>query len=147
MDSKQLDELVRKSNDQFLKLSNSGGVKLAKRSNFTKVKKGDIGDILRQRHSQRTGLFRFSLGFVAITTFFVLFLIGAQAYLNFHGYERELVNGTTLQIIVSGIFVQFVGLVGIITKSIWNDKPYLDAGVIEERKRRQEQEKYLKTER
>lgn len=140
MDSKQLDALAKKSNAQFLRLRNSG-VKIT-RKNFTQRGKGEIGDILTQRHAQRTGLFRFSLGFVAITTFFVLFLIGAQAYLNFHGYELELVDSTTLQIIVSGIFVQFVGLVGIITKSIWNDKPYLDAGVIEERKRRQAQEKY-----
>jgi len=142
MDSKQLEELAKKNNDQFLKLSNSGQVKFTTKPNFTKRGKGKIGDILEQRHRQRNGLFWFALAFVATTTTFVLFLIGAQAYLNFREYEVELVNATTLQIIVGGIFVQFVGLVSIITKSIWNDKPYLDAGVIEERKRRQGQEKY-----
>lgn len=103
-----------------------------KLSNFTKVKDGNIGDILRQRHSQRAVLFYFSLGFVFVTTVVVFATILFQAWLNLNypSSSVKLVNDTTLQIVVTGIFVQFVGLVGIITKSIWNDKPYLDAGVM-----------------
>ncbi|HEX6462602.1 MAG TPA: hypothetical protein VFZ58_05060 [Candidatus Saccharimonadales bacterium] len=100
--------------------------------NFSKTKDGKIGDVLKQRHNQREVLFYFALWFVAITTTCVFGLIICQAYSNTVYPNRRivLVNDTTLHIIVAGIFVQFVGLVGIITKSIWNDKPYLEAGVM-----------------
>ncbi len=102
------------------------------RSNFSKTKDGKIGDVLKQRHNQREVLFYFALWFVTLTTAIVFGLILYQAYINVKDPEShiKLINDHTLQIIVSGVFIQFVGLVGIITKSIWNDKPYLDAGVM-----------------
>jgi cytochrome c biogenesis protein CcdA len=142
MDKKQLTDQF---NEEFLKNVKTIRIVSKEKSNFTKTKDGKIGDILEQRHSQRSKLFWFALGFVSITTFFVLVVIGTQAYLNFHKYTIRLIEPATLQIIVTGIFVQFVGLVGIITKSIWDDKPYLDAGVIEERKKLYEQKTIQET--
>lgn len=131
MDKKQLEERL---NAVYLKNARSVHV-VEKRSNFSKTKDGKIGDILKQRHGQRSSLFWFALTFVTITTVCVFTAIGLQAYLNFHGYARQLVDPRTLQIVVGGVFIQFIGLVGIITRSIWNDKPYLDAGLIKEKRR------------
>lgn len=134
MDKKQL-EHSKEFNTKLLgqlKASSISIINPADKSNFSKTKVGKINDILAQRHGQRKWLFWFSIAFVTVTSLIVFGLIIVQAYINYSNPETsvKLVSDQTLQIIVTGIFVQFVGLVGIITKSIWNDKPYLDAGVM-----------------
>jgi hypothetical protein len=130
-------KLEKAFNDALI-ASYGKGVKLvspAKKSNFSKTGEGTIGDVLKQRHRQRKILFRFALWFVSLTTLYVLAMVSMQAYLNFHGYKATLIDPGVLKIIVTGLFVQFIGLLTIITRSIWNDKPYLEAGMFKKKKK------------
>ena len=57
-------------------------------------------------------------------------LITQGLYKEHHG--TELFGKLELGTVGVGVFVQFIGLLKIITDSLWNDKPYLDSGALHE---------------
>ena len=44
----------------------------------------------------------------------------------------NILSGYKLELFIVGVFAQFLGLLKIITSSIWNDQPYLEAKIIKQ---------------
>jgi hypothetical protein len=84
-----------------------------------------VEKILEQRHTQRKDLFDFAIKLTWYCFDFlvcvVFFQIWAQLF-----FHRDLLTGYALQVLIVGVFGQIIAIVGIIAKSIWDDKPYSD---------------------
>jgi hypothetical protein len=96
---------------------------------FSTPDKGSIGDILRQRHRQRKWLFRYALIFSTLTFVCLAVMLYAQGVYKMH-HGTDLFGKIELGTVGIGVFVQFLGLLKIITDSLWNDRPYLDSGAL-----------------
>ena len=96
---------------------------------FLQPDKDYLGDILKQRHNQRKWLFRYAIGFSSFSVVGLAALLIAQGVYK-STYGTELFGNLELGTVGIGVFVQFLGLLKIITDSLWNDKPYLDSGAL-----------------
>lgn len=103
-------------------------------SDFSRPDKGDLGDILKQRHRQRKWLFWYALGFSSFTVVGLAAMLYAQAVYK-SKYGSNLFGELELGTVGIGVFIQFLGLLKIITDSLWNDKPYLDSGALNSRQK------------
>jgi hypothetical protein len=79
-------------------------------------------NIYSQSHRHRDGLVDFYKKYTSWFTAVVLVLIVAQAIVRIstHDSEFEIMPQWTLNILVTGMFGQFLVLLKIVTKSVWN---------------------------
>jgi hypothetical protein len=101
---------------------------LASASGFTQPDRGNLDSILSQRYKQRDRLFRFSIRFSGFSFVGLAVMLLAQAMYKAATHGQELFGTLELETVALGVFIQFLGLLKIITDSLWNDKPYLDSG-------------------
>ena len=96
----------------------------------TDIKSADsspLRKVLKQRHEHRAIVFWFSIVATGLTLSLLLIAIGFQAWVRFrYGNNFTLFQGYELEILSVGVFAQFIGVIAIITKSLWDDSPYKD---------------------
>jgi uncharacterized membrane protein len=100
-----------------------------------------LDKIWKQRHEQRDKLFEFS---VKLTWYCFIFLV-CVVYFQIWSQlllRRDLLTGYELQILSVAVFGQIIAIVGIITKSIWDDKIY--SGLLDKDHSRKHRSDYLK---
>lgn len=83
-------------------------------------------DLFRQRHSQRKNLFIFVIVVSAIILSIYFGLIVFQTFVrfNFCMPNWNFISEKGFTYLTSGIFVYFLGVVVVITRSLWDEKPY-----------------------
>ena len=88
-----------------------------------------VGDIFEQAREHRTKLIRFYVWYTSILSSLVMMLIFFQAAVRLFVYSKdsiELIPEWALNLIVIGMFGQFIGLLTIVTTKVWEFKPFLD---------------------
>lgn len=85
-------------------------------------------DLLDQRNRQRDKIFNLATRYCWTSLIFVIFIVFIQILCRAAGPDLDfkIFDGNELQIIVSGVFLQFVGLLYVITNSLYDDKNYID---------------------
>lgn len=79
--------------------------------------------IQEQRHRQREKLFNFAVRLTwSCFIFLILIVLSQMASQVF--IKRDLLTGYELQILSVAVFGQIIAIIGIITKSIWDDRVY-----------------------
>jgi len=89
---------------------------------------GDVQEIYKQAQSHRNILVWFYVGYTVALSVAVVGLIVWQAYVRAesNNYTLELIPAWALDILVVGMFGQFIGLLAIVTKRVWEFKPFFD---------------------
>jgi hypothetical protein len=88
-----------------------------------------VSEIYTQARTHRDLLIKFYIVYTAILSGLVVLLIFWQAWARFfvHGDSKlELIPQWALNLVVVGMFGQFIGLLTIVTKRVWEFKPFLD---------------------
>jgi hypothetical protein len=88
-----------------------------------------VENIFKQAHDHRGLLIRFYVWYTIIFSVLVLALIFWQAAARFFVYGKagaELVPEKVLYIIVTGMFGQFIGLLTIVTKKVWEFESFFN---------------------
>jgi hypothetical protein len=88
-----------------------------------------VQKIFEQAHGHRDRLIKFYICYTVILSALVMVLIFWQAALRcfVHGKAQlELIPQWALNLIVVGMFGQFIGLLTIVTKRVWEFKPFFD---------------------
>jgi len=98
------------------------------KNDFAKPDKSTLGSILTQRYDQRKWLFRFATWFSSLSFIGLVAMLVTQAIYAINNDGKQLFGTIELSTVGVGVFLQFLGLLKIITDSLWNDKPYLDSG-------------------
>lgn len=88
----------------------------------------EIRQIFRQAAQHRGSLIRFYIAYTSLLSIAVVALIylQAQARLIDGNEQLELIPQGALDLIVVGMFGQFIGLLTIVTKKVWEYKPFLE---------------------
>ena len=84
--------------------------------------------ILDQRNKQRRKIFNLAKHYCWTSLIFLIIIVSVQIIYRVvnPGSDFKIFDGNELQIIVAGVFGQFVGLLYIITKSLYDDTNYKD---------------------
>jgi hypothetical protein len=88
-----------------------------------------VQDIYEQARSHRDALISFYVRYTWSLSIFVMILIFVQAGVRLFAYgedRAELVPQWALNLIIVGMFGQFIGLLTIVTNRVWEFKPFLD---------------------
>lgn len=87
-----------------------------------------VSDIFEQAKNHRNLLIKFYVIFTAILSALVMILVFWQAAIRIWGEQPslELIPQWALNLIITGMFTQFIGLLTIVTKRVWEFKPFLD---------------------
>lgn len=82
----------------------------------------EITGIFRQAHEQRKKLLTFYIWFTIVLSAFVVALILLQAWTRIRLYDESIaiVPDNVFYFLVTGMFLQFIGLLTIVTKSVWS---------------------------
>lgn len=82
----------------------------------------EVTQIFTQARAHRHDLVRFYIGYTIVFTLFVLGLIGMQAYFRvaWRDGKFEMVPQWALNLLVTGMFAQFVGLLTVVTRHVWD---------------------------
>lgn len=132
------DDKNKPGSDKYIKsfiskLSNKEVINSENRK-LSEPKETNLEKILKQRHRYRKIIFWGAIGSTAlswlllvaiITTLFVckiLCLFGHKSCCN----VGSLLNGYELEVFCIGVFVQVIGVIVVISKSLWDDTPYKD---------------------
>lgn len=85
-----------------------------------------VQDIFKQAHSHRDSLIKFYMWYTCILSGLVMLLIFGQACARFllGAPSIELIPQWALNLIVIGMFGQFIGLLAIVTKKVWEFEPF-----------------------
>ncbi len=88
----------------------------------------DVKKIYQQAHLHRDRLIDFYIKYITCFTGVIIFLIVAQAMIRIFGSDRnfEVMPQWTLDILVGGMFGQFIVLLKIVTQNAWNYKSFFD---------------------
>lgn len=84
--------------------------------------------IYTQAHKHRDKLITFYIWYASLFTVSVFLVMFVQAAVRVLGHDKkfEIMPQWTLDILVTGMFVQFVGLLKVVTESAWNFKAFFD---------------------
>jgi hypothetical protein len=85
--------------------------------------------IFDQANEHRRKLINFFITYTSILSGLVMLIVFWQAGARFFVYgdkDVELIPQWALNLIVVGMFGQFIGLLAIVTKRVWEYKPFLD---------------------
>jgi hypothetical protein len=87
-----------------------------------------VRSIYKQAHDHRGVLVGFYRTYISCFTIAVFALILAQAIIRVLTADKkfEIMPSWTMDLLVSGMFVQFVGLLKIVTENVWNFKSFFD---------------------
>lgn len=88
-----------------------------------------VQEIFRQAHDHRKLLIRFYIWYTCVLSCLVMALLFWQAAARFfvHGDSRlELIPQWALDLVVVGMFGQFIGLLNVVTKKVWGFKSFFD---------------------
>jgi|SRR4051794_34603639 hypothetical protein len=88
-----------------------------------------VTDIFEQASKHRDWLIKFYIWYTATLSLLVMFLIFVQAGSRLFvekNTDLELIPQWALDLIIVGMFGQFIGLLTIVTKKVWEFKPFLD---------------------
>ncbi|HSX30321.1 MAG TPA: hypothetical protein VLE99_00175 [Candidatus Saccharimonadales bacterium] len=86
----------------------------------------EVADIFVQARKHRNRLIIFYVWYTIIFTVFVFVLIACQAHYRivWHDSNFEIIPQWALNLLVTGMFAQFVGLLTIVTQRVWDFKPF-----------------------
>lgn len=88
----------------------------------------ELADILKQRKHQRDTILIFSMKLTWASFGFLVLLISAQSLLKiWKGPAFFLLEHSELEILSVAVFGQIIGVIYIITRSLWDDRTYLEA--------------------
>lgn len=93
---------------------------------FFEFNQKNLEDLLKERKEQRSVIFKFAIRITKWSLFFLLVLLLTQAIVRIFISNFSLFNGAELEILSVSVFGQAIGIVYIITKSLWNDRDYLN---------------------
>lgn len=80
-----------------------------------------------QRYGQRRFLFYFTISCSSVSLLILFIAIGASSYFKVvRGNDFSLFNQYELEVLSVAIFGQFIGIVAIIAKSLWDEGPFSD---------------------
>jgi hypothetical protein len=81
-----------------------------------------------QAHRHRDRLISFYVWYASLFTIAVVLVLFVQSGVRIVGQDKkfEIMPEWTLDILVTGMFVQFVGLLKVVTESAWNFKAFFD---------------------
>lgn len=85
----------------------------------------EITKVYTQASRHRTELVRFYIAYTSLFTLFVLGLLGWQAYVRVKFVNREtfeIIPQWALYLLIVGMFAQFIGLLTIVTRRVWDFK-------------------------
>lgn len=85
-----------------------------------------LEEILEQRAEQRKDVLKFSKILTGFSLGLLAFLCILQAIVRLQNPEFRIFDGIEFQLLVTGVFGQIIGVIYIISRSLWNDKNYLD---------------------
>lgn len=87
----------------------------------------EVTKIYTQAHSHRNRLVNFYIWYTVIFSLFVAGIIGLQAYVRIDNHDSNfnVIPPWGLNLLVTGMFGQFVGLLAIVTQKVWDFKPFL----------------------
>lgn len=83
-------------------------------------------DQLTQRNEQRNKIFRLATWYCWVSLLLLVVIVDVQITGRIVTRDFSVFDGNELQILVVGVFGQFVGLLYIITKSLYDDKNFKD---------------------
>lgn len=105
----------------------SSSLEFAKAQDFQLPNDGGIKSILQQRHSHRVIVFWFSIGITTLSLLLFFTILGIQIWMRIFYYSSfEVFTGHELEILAVSVFGQSLGIILIITRSLWDDTPYKD---------------------
>ncbi|HCY19389.1 MAG TPA: hypothetical protein DHU69_06485 [Deltaproteobacteria bacterium] len=82
-----------------------------------------LDKILEQRQTQREVIFDFALRWTKFLLILLIVVIVFQSAVSFF-YGKSLIDKVALSILAVSILGQFIGVIIIIAKALWNDDPY-----------------------
>lgn len=85
-----------------------------------------LQEILEQRAEQRKDVLKFSKILTGFSLGLLIFLCLLQSIVRIYQPAFKIFDGVEFQLLVAGVFGQVIGVVYIISRSLWNDKNYLD---------------------
>ena len=117
-----------KSVNQFIKIVKEPANKqVAENKHICRPDAVHLDAILTQRHKQRKMLFNFSLWLTGIGIVMLFVILLTQGYIRIFVTGKEtfkLFEGYELEILSVSLIGQFLGVISIITKSLWDDSAY-----------------------
>ncbi len=121
MDDKFLKEL-------YGKIGSSDSVKSSEFAQPDPTYDNTVRNIYKQAYRHRDRLIDFYVKYTSCFTIIILTLLMAQAIVRMMTSEKdfEIMPQWTLDILVGGMFVQFLGLLKIVTENAWNFKSFFD---------------------
>ncbi len=114
---------------EIKELLNKSDAPEASDDSFSKVEPNTdkFKEILDQRHRQRQSLFRFVVVLTTSSFGMLVVIVAVQIFMRTRVDRNFTVfTGTEFDILSVAIFGQIIGVVYIITKALWDDKPYLE---------------------
>ncbi len=85
-----------------------------------------LEEILEQRAEQRKDVLKFAKTLTGFSLGLLIFLCILQSLVRLKNPSFKIFDGIEFQLLVGGVFGQIIGVVYIISRSLWNDKNYLD---------------------
>lgn len=98
-----------------------------KNGELSKPQTSQLKEILEQRKRQRDQVLKFTKIITYISLAFLILLILIQTLVRiFKDPHFLIVDEFELQILSAGVFGQIIGVIYVITKSLWDDKTYME---------------------
>lgn len=95
--------------------------------NFSSPDPLSIKDLLSERKEQRSVIFWFAIRSAAISLFFLITIVAIQSFIRiFCDKTFTLLSGHELEVLSVAIFGQILGVVHVITKSLWDHTLFKD---------------------
>ena len=82
--------------------------------------------ILSERQTQRKIILWYALGLTALAFLALMGLVFWQAAIRASGSNATLFPGKELEVLSVAVFGQIIGVIYIITRSLWDDKNYIE---------------------
>jgi hypothetical protein len=107
-------------------ISSEAEFKIDEEKRLNKIKRSQEflehkGKLLCQRDRQRTILFNYCLWSISILMILMFVILGFQIYYKINT-GKDLISSSTYNIIFVSIIIQFIGVVYIIAKNLWDEK-------------------------
>lgn len=115
---KQLKELFEKL------LKSEGGVEVSN-NDVPNPDPSFLKEIMKQRREQRDGIYSLAILLTKCSFMFLVGLYVAQALGRIIvAQDFNILQGYELEIFTAAVFVEIIGIIGIIAKAIWDDRNY-----------------------
>lgn len=85
-----------------------------------------LGNILNQRVDQREMLLKWLIMFSSISLCILLFIVQAQLFIRIFIKDYTVFNKNEFELLVTGVFGSFAGIIYVISTKLWDDKAYIN---------------------